>query len=606
MRPTPRTALLLALATSLLLPATQARTPQPPAACLDFDAHANAAWRQAHPLPADGSVLSRLGQFEAQANEQRRRLLAEVVANPRDEPERLLAAFWAAGTSPDRLDGGSAAALVQALAPLQSLRRPRDLPRTLAQFHALGLAPLFEFTRLDGGRGALAVVPAPLGLGDPAFYLRPEPELRALLDRYRAHLQALLQASGLGEAEAASAAAAVVQIETELAQALATPGNAAPQAQRLRELDRRFPGLGMSAVLNALDADTRELAVLNPAYFTRLAQLAANASPEQLQTLLRARALLRLAPALGTPLRNAHAEFEGLVLRGLASPPDTETLLAETMRRQLPGLLDEVANARLVDTALRRRAEAVVREVQAVAAGHDPRFAEVMIDLAGSATPVTDWSGLRFAADDPAGNLLRLARWHQDRVLQGQASLLSPFPALRPALQFDPASRRLAISAAALAPPLLGATPGAADYGALGALVGHELSKAVDAGERGNGLINLFNGFEAVPGLRVDGRRTLAMNRADLAGLSFAWTAFNKAQTAADTAAKRDFFLAWAGLWAQHGNPAALRVQAQQSVAAPPRWRVNGPLSQLPGFAETFGCRSGQPMHAARPITVWH
>lgn len=605
MRPTPRTALLLALATALLLPVAEARTVRPPAACLDFDAHANAAWRQAHPLPADGSVLSRLGQFEAQANEQRRRLLAEVVASPRDERERLLAAFWAAGTSPDRLDGGSTAALVQALTPLQGLRRPRNLPRTLAQFHALGLAPLFEFTRLDDGR-ALAVAPAPLGLGDPAFYLRPEPELRALLDRYRAHLQALLQASGLGEAEAANAAAAVVQIETELAQALATPASPAPQAQRLRELDRRYAGLGVSAVLDALDADTRELAVLNPAYFTRLAQLAASASPERLQALLRARALLRLAPALAAPLRSAHAEFEGLVLRGLASPPDTETLLAETMRRQLPGLLDEVANARLVDAALRRRAEAVVREVQAVAAGHDPRFAEVVIDLAGSATPATDWSGLRFAADDPAGNLLRLARWHQDRVLQGQSSLLSPFPALRPALQFDPASGRLAISAAALAPPLLGPTPGAADYGALGALVGHELSKAVDAGERGHGLVDLYNGFEAVPGLRVDGRRTLVMNRADLAGLSFAWTAFNKAQSAADTAAKRDFFLAWAGLWAQHGSPAALRAQAQQSAAAPPRWRVNGPLSQLPGFAETFGCRPGQPMHAARPITVWH
>lgn len=605
MRPTPRTALLLALATALLLPVAEARTPPPPAACVDFEAYANGAWRQAHPLPADGTVLSQLGQFEARATEQRRRLLAEVMAAPRDEREQLLAAFWSAGTDPVRLDSGSPAALARVLPPVQTLRRQRDLPRTLAQLHALGLAPLFEFTRLDNGRGALAAAPAPLGLGDPAFYLRPEPELRALLDQYRAHLQNLLQASGLTEAEAATAASAVLRIETELAQTLATPTTAAPQALRLREQDRRHNGLGFAAILGALEADARELAVLNPAYFTRLAQLAASETPEHLQALLRARALLRLAPALAAPFRSSHAEFEGRALRGLASPPDTETLLAETMRRQLPGLLDEVANARLVDATLRSRVEAVVGGVQAVAAGHDPRFAEVVIDLAGSATPMADWSGLRFAADDPAGNLLRLGRWHQQRVLQAQPQPLSPFPALRPALQFDPATRRLAISATALAPPLLGPTAGAADYGALGALVGHELSKAVDAGERDNALVALYNGFEAVPGLRVDGQRTLAMNRADLAGLSFAWAAFNAAQPAADPAAKRDFFHAWAGLWAQHGSPAALREQALQGSAAPPRWRVNGPLSQLPGFAVAFGCRSGQPMHAAQPITVW-
>jgi len=606
MRPISRTALLLAVATALVSPFAEARTPRPPAACVDFEAHANAAWRQAHPLPADGTVLSQLDQFDVRAYEQRRRLLAEVVASPRDEREGLLAAFWSAGTNPARLDGGSMTALAEVLPPLQTLRRQRDLPRTLAQLHALGLTPLFEFTRLDKGRGALAVAPAALGLGDPAFYLRPEPELRALLDQYRAHLQGLLQASGLGAIEAGTAAATVLRIETELAQALATPSTATPQALRLREQDRRYNGLGFTANLAALDADARELAVLNPAYFTRLAQLAANETPEHLQALLRARVLLRLAPALAAPFRTAHAEFESRVLRGLASPPDAETLLAETMRRQLPGLLDEVANARLVDAALRSRAEAVVQGVQAVAASHDPRFAEVVIDLAGSATPATDWSGLRFAAGDPAGNLLRLARWHQQRALQAQPQPLSPFPALRPALQFDPATRRLAVSAAALAPPLLGPTPGAADYGAFGALVGHELSKAVDAGDRGNALVALYNGFEAVPGLRVDGRRTLAMNRADLAGLSFAWAAFNTAQPAADPATKRAFFLAWAGLWAQQASPAALRAQAQQSTAAPPRWRVNGPLSQLPGFAETFGCRTGQPMHSARPITVWH
>ncbi len=608
MRPICRTVPLLALAalaTALLPSAAGARTPQPPAACVDFEAHANHAWRQAHPLPAGSERISRLGQFEAAAAERRQRLLAEVVATPRDEREQLLAAFWAAGSDPARLDAGSAAALATVLAPSAGLRRNRDLPRVLAQSQALGLAPLFEFRRLDDGRGALAAGPVPLGLGDPAFYLRPEPELRALLDAYRAHLQDLLQASGLAAPQAAAAADATLRIEARLAQALATDPGATPPAARLRELERRHPGLGLGAVLDALDADARELVLLHPAYFDALATLAAEAASADWQALLRARALLRLAPALGAPFRTAHAEFEGRVLRGLDSPPDAATLLAERMRRQLPGLLDEVANARLVDAPLRARAEAVLRNVQAAAAARDPRFGEVLIDLAGSATPATDWSGLRFAADDAAGNLLRLERWRQQRVLRAEPLPVSPFPALRPALQFDPATRRLAVSAAALAPPLLGATPGAADYGALGALAGHELSKAVPADDRGLGLVALYDGFEAAPGLRVDGRRTLAMNRADLAGLEFAWAAFAQAHPDADATARRGFFEAWAGLWAQRATPALLREEQQRSTAAPARWRVNGPLSQLPAFAAAFGCRAGQPMRAANPITVW-
>lgn len=604
MRPTRRPLTVLALALGLTLPTAEARTTPPAAACVDFEAHVNTAWRQAHPLPADAASISRLGQFQAMAEQQAQRLLTDVVAAPRDDKERLLAAFWAAGSDPAVLDTRSAAALTQSLAPLQGLRRARDLPVVSARLHALGLAPLIEFTRLDAGNGALAAAPAPLGLGDPAFYLRPEAEFQTLLGQYRAYLETLLRASGLPAVEAGAAAEAVVQIETQLAQSLASPSTEPLQPARLRELDRRYAGLGFATLLDQLDADARELAVLNPAYFTALSQRIANETPQRLQSLLRARVLLRLAPALGAPFRDAHAEFEGRVLRGLAEPPTTSAVLAESLRRQLPGLLDSVANARRVDAPLRERSESVVRAVQAAAAARDPRFGEVRIDLAGSATPAVDFSGLRFSADDPVGNRLRLARWHEQRVLAGLAAPVSPFPALRPALQFDPATQRLSISAAALAPPLLGDSP-AADFGAFGALLGHELSKALDAGDRGARLLALYNGFEVVPGLRVDGRRTLPMNRADLAGLEFAWAAFIASHPSASNAEKRAFFAAWAGLWAKHASPAALREDAARSPAAPARWRVNGPLSQLPAFAETFGCRAGQAMHASSPISVW-
>ena len=105
--------------------------------------------------------------------------------------------------------------------------------------------------------------------------------------------------------------------------------------------------------------------------------------------------------------------------------------------------------------------------------------------------------------------------------------------------------------------------------------------------------------------LRVDGARTLPMNRADLAGLEFAWAAFTMAQPQADANTKKAFFTAWANLWAKTQTTEALRAEVQGSPYAPAAFRVNGPLSQLPAFGETYGCRVGAVMRAANPIGVW-
>ena len=583
-----------------------ARAPAPAQACTDFYAFANATWLRANPLPAGAESLSRFGQMQAQAEATRTRLLSEVLAAPQTDAERLLAAFWAAGMNTAAIDAGSAAAVQNALKPLTGLKRARDLPKVSAEFHAIGLAPMIEFVRLgDGGDGVLAAVPVPLGLTDPAFYTRQEPEIRSLLGKYRTYVEAVLRASGLPEAEISPASEAVLQIETQIAQALDAEADDARQSDSLRAQDRRYAALGLTEVLKRLDVRTSDLVVLNPAYFATLAQLGSRETPQRLQWYLRFRVLNRLAPDLGSAFRSAHSGFFINTVQGLSDTPTREEQLTAVLRRQLPGLIDSVVNARLVNAATRSRAEAVLQSVQKAAAAKDPAFSAVKIDLAGSLQPPFTAEGLRFEPTDHAGNLLRLWQWQDRRALKGSIDGVASFAAIRPAVQFDASSKTLTVTAAALTAPLLGAAPGAADFGGLGALAGHELSKAVDSSIRATGLGPLYNGFEAAPGLRVDGARTLPMNRADLAGLEFAWVAFNTAQPTADAAAKKAFFQAWAELWATQQSPAALRATVQTSAYAPSAARVNGPLSQLPAFAETFTCRAGQNMRAANPIGVW-
>lgn len=617
----------LAVAVLALSPDATAQnraTPVPaaPLACADFNGHVNHAWRLANPASLAQPERSRLAELAAGAAQNQAALLSAATSAPQNESERLLGAFWAAGIDEAGLDRQSAAAVQSLLAPLNQLRRPRDLAKVGATYHGLGVAPMAEFVRLDtteNGRRPLAAVPAALGLVDPAFYTANDAEVRTLLGKYRTYVEAVLRASGLPEAEVSPASEAVLQIETQLAQALVGEGPDARSSDSLRAQDRRFIALGFADLLKQLGARSEDLVVVSPAYFATLGQIASTErDTKRLQWYLRFRVLNRFAPELGTDFRRAHGGFFAQTLRGLPAAPARAEHMDVLLRRTLGGLNDAAYTGRYAPEASRQRATALAEALRAAAiemvaqggaAADAERLKAVRFDIAGSGVSTFDASGLAFRADDHIGNLLRYGRWAEARVLADQPIAINPLPARVPAVQWLAGTETLAITAAALAPPLLAESaatlPDAADFGALGALIGHELAKRLTPGNRGAGLGPLYNGFEAAPGLRVDGARTLPMNRADLAGLEFAWAAFTKAQPQVDANAKKAFFVAWASLWAKTQTADALRAEVQTSPYAPAAYRVNGPLSQLPAFGETYGCRVGAAMRTASPITVW-
>jgi len=615
----------LAVAVLALSPAAAqnrgARTPAAPLACADFNGHANHAWRLANPASAAQPERSRLAELGASAAQKQAALLAAAATSPRNDQEKTLGAFWAAGMDEAGLERQSAAAVQTLLAPLAQLRRPRDLAKVGAAYHALGVAPMAEFVRLeatDGGRRPLAAVPAALGLIDPAFYTTNDAKVRTLLGKYRTYVEAVLRASGLPEAEISPASEAVLQIETQLAQALVGEGPEARSSDTLRAQDRRFIALGFADLLKQLGARSEDLVVVSPAYFATLGQIAsAERDTKRLQWYLRFRVLNRFAPELGSTFRSAHGGFFAQILRGLPAAPPRAEHMDTLLRRTLGGLNDAAFNARYAPEARRQRALALAEGVRAAAvemagkagATEDAQRLQAMpFDIAGNESNTFDANGLEFRADDHVGNLLRYGRWAEGRILADRPLAIDPLPARVPAVQWLTGTDTLAITAAALSPPLLGeagTAPDAADHGALGALIGHELAKRLPPGNRGAALGPLYNGFQAAPGLRVDGARTLPMNRADLAGLEFAWAAFTKAQPQADANTKKAFFTAWANLWAKTQTTEALRAEVQTSPYAPAAFRVNGPLSQLPAFGETYGCRVGAVMRAANPIGVW-
>jgi putative endopeptidase len=201
----------------------------------------------------------------------------------------------------------------------------------------------------------------------------------------------------------------------------------------------------------------------------------------------------------------------------------------------------------------------------------------------------------------------------------------------QPTLAYDIAQNRLIVTAAMLQAPVLDMSADtASQYGAYGALVGMELGHAVDNKGRfvdakdtirdwwspaendawnalGQRVITQYGQFEdpALKGIKVNASQTRDANMSDLSGVELAWDAWRNNNAAADAAAQKPFFQGWANLWATSSSVQAATERAATSVHAPGKWRVNGPLMNLPAFAEANTCKADSAMVSKDAVRIW-
>jgi putative endopeptidase len=202
-----------------------------------------------------------------------------------------------------------------------------------------------------------------------------------------------------------------------------------------------------------------------------------------------------------------------------------------------------------------------------------------------------------------------------------------------PALTYDLAHNRLFVTAAVLQSPVLDmGQPLPAQYGSYGAMIGHELTRAIDTkGRRIDATETLHDWWSPVtasawdariaplaaiysrftyPGnaaLKVDGARTRDENAADLSGLELAWAAYEKSEPQAAASNQQQFFRGWAKLWAQQLSAQTANTHAAISAYPPGQWRANVPAMQLPALGKAFGCKAGNAMliAEAEQLSLW-
>jgi len=659
-------ALGLGLATLVVTDASAApkkkaagRAPAVSAQCSDFYDVTNAGWLKANPVPQTGATTA-IGQLAERTRVQQRELLDGAMKAPQGNVQKLLGDFWASGLDEAAVEADGSAPIAPLLTRINAIKKAKDVPASIAALHQVGIPVAFNFApdvdlkALDRHIGYF--MQGGMGLPDPAFYTRTDADTVALMGRYRAYVKQILALTGTPADKLEAESQAVIALETELArnaQSLAGINNPfnnyAPISTK--ELNSRFRNLQLDAFLKAQGVNDDLVSLSDPELFKALDGMVTRIKPDQWKAYLRWRVGDAMAPYLSKAYRDAEFEFRGRVIRGETIAPARWEQVLDAMNVAAGPMVGREYAARYLSAEDRRQAAVIVdkvreTQIEAVKASSwlspeakseaQAKLAALKIEI-GTPLRDLDYSVQPMGRGSFGGNMLIASTWrHREemkRIGKGNADRRWDVLPQQPALAYDIAQNRLIVTAAVLQGPVFNAKADTADkYGSYGALVAHELTRAIDAkgslvdskGELrswwtpadktawtllGNRVAAQFSSldFPGVKGAKVNGELTREENLADLAGVELAWAAYRSAEPDAKPATQQGFFRAWAALWPQQLSPNEAAQRLTSDTLAPGKWRTNAPLSNLPAFGATFSCKPGQPMQRvdSDQIKVW-
>ena len=618
----------------------------------DFFAYASGAWYASFVIPADHSSYGPFNALEELSTQRVRAIIeAAAAAHPAaGTPEQQIGDYYASFMDTDALEANGLAA-AQA-----DLKRIADAStrEALARLFALpGFASLFDidlpadFKNPD--RYAVVISESSLGLPDRDYYLKDDPQLRALREKYVAYIAQMLTLGG--RADAAARARDIMAFETAAAKAQwpiekRRDVEAAYNPRTRPQLLSFAPGFPWGPFLESAQLGSRQDLVLAEITAIRdLAQLFNRTPVATLQAWLTFQYLSSHAAYLPKRFDGAHFAFYGQALRGQPEqrerwkravddvdgalgepvgrlyvaqyfPPDSKAKMLALVGDLLAALNERIDHLDWMTTETRSRA-------------HE-KLATFTLKI-GYPDQWKDYSALAIRRDDLLGNVRRAAEWHWNYQV---ARLEKPVDRgewqMNPQdinAYYNPSNNEIVFPAAILQPPFFDPNADAAvNFGAIGAVIGHEIGHGFDDQGRKFGpdggledwwtpqdaqaftartarLIHEYSAFEALPGLKVNGANTIGENIGDLGGLNMAYEAYRVSLHGAAApvidglSGAQRFFLAYAQVWRGKYRDGALRELVLSDVHSPDRFRVNGPLPNIDAWYEAFNVQPGDKLY---------
>ena len=623
----------------------------------DFYQFATGNWRRNNPVPGDKSRWAGFDELQERNWWLLREILTSAASDtkaPAGSPRRQVGDFYAAVMDIDRIERLGFTPLNPEWERLRAVRDPESAMALLGDWQLRGIAAGFSMGVQPDAKNssvyALQLWQGGLGLPDRDYYLADG--FASQRAQYRDHIATQLGLLGDGEAEAKAAADAILALETRLAKVSRSRTELRDREKNYHKLTRDelrdlTPRLPWDAFFRAAGVPTPATVVVGqPEFFRELDAMATEVEGAHWLAYLRWHLLAAVAPHLHAAPADESFRFFGTVLRGQPRQEPRWQRAAKVIDGALGEALGKMYVERHFPPAAAARMSELIANLRAVfrdrlsrlewmgpatrqeALRKFDRFSEKV----GHPRAFRDYAGLEVRRDDLLGNVLRANAFESRRELGrvGKAVDRSEWHMTPQTVNayFSPPLNEIVFPAGILQPPFFDLEmDDAVNYGAIGVVIGHEITHGYDDQGRkydadGNlrdwwteadgkefdrraaKVVDQYGAYEALPGKRVNGRLTLGENIADLGGTSIAFEALQRA-LAKDPSRRRTldgftpeqrFFLSLSQLWRVNWREAELQRRLVVDPHSPGQFRGIGPHVNLPEFYQAWGITEASPL----------
>jgi len=630
--------------------------------CTNFYQYACGTWLASNPIPNDRSVWGRGNELQDRNQVVLRNILDQALAKPANEVDRKIGAFYGACMDEKAADTRGAEPLHVEFDRIKAIHDFGSLSVEVARLQRSGVNAIFNFSSGQDFKNSTEVITqldqGGLGLPEKDYYFKADKASNETREKYIQHVAKMVELTGRSRAQSAADASVVMRVETELARASMEITRRRDPSSVYHPMTRDHltasaPSFDWNAFFTSTGVNIARLNVAAPDFFKGVDALLKRVSLEDWKVYLTWQTLHTFAPLLSSEFVSENFAFYSVALTGQKEMrPRWKRCVALT-----DGALGEALGQAYVDSTFgtqgKERTLKLVRDIEA-AMEQDiatvdwmtpPTRRRAIEKLHAIANKIgypetwRDYSSIIVRAGDPVGNQQRANAFEFDRQLVkiGKPVDKAEWPVTPPTVNagYDPQMNNITFPAGILQPPFFDLKlDDSVNYGAVGAVVGHEITHAFDdqgrqfdaAGNfsdwwtkedasafesRSKCIEDEYGNFDAAADLKQNRKLTEGENIADNGGLRIAYLALSnllqgkKLTTVDGFTPQQRFFLGFAQIACTNETEKRKRLQAQSDPHSLFEFRVNGTVVNMPEFAAAFSCKAGAPMAPAKRCRVW-
>ena len=637
----------------------------------DFYQYATGGWQKKNPLPAAYSRYGSFDQLQEDNNKRINGILSDLLKNtyPEGSIERKLSDFYKLAMDSTRRDKECVAPVTPLLKKIEALKSVPEFKKLQMQYAPFSFGVPFDASFNADERNAsmniLYLYQGGLTLGQKEYYLDTDKATVDIREAYKKHLIKMFQLFGFNAAQAKAKGEAVLRFETALAKFSKSSTElrdveANYNKMTLAQFKAKYPNLPVEALLNAegvKSAYFQSLVVGQPAFFAGLNKLVTTWNLADRKAYMQWSVINSSTGYLSSVVEAEHFDFFGKTMRGKKENFPLWKRATSQVESVMGEALGRIYCERFFPASSKTRMEELVKNLQVALAERikdqdwmTAKTKEAALDKLNSfyvkigyPNKWNDMSGLNIKTSESYyDNVMQCVLYWNNKTIEEKAGkpvdkdewLMTPQTVNA---YYNPTTNEICFPAGILQRPFF--DPKADDafnYGAIGVVIGHEMTHGFDDqgrhydkngnmsdwwtaddaknfDARATEYANFFSNIKVLPDLNANGRFTLGENLADHGGLEVAFAAFEnvnkkeKLPVIDGLTPEQRFFIAYSGVWAGNITEKEIRSRTKSDPHSLGQWRVNGALPHINAWYKAFGVKEGDALFLpeSKRLKLW-